>query len=141
MLYRHAVNRALDEELAPHVHLCEVRGVCCDFRSADHRLYASELEVRYALRLREARGEPVPRTDDPLLCPFWRGGLCTARDERPLGCRTYFCAPSWRERGEALHEHYHRKLQGITEDEGIPYRYGPWVEGLAERLHRHGGQS
>ncbi len=120
--------RRLDEELAPHTHLCRMRAVCCDFRRTDHRLYATELEVRYALALRARRGASIPEAESDGLCPFWHDGLCHAREERPLGCRTYFCDPSWRERGEAMHARYHEALRRVCDEERVPYEYAPWVE-------------
>ncbi|MCI0651996.1 MAG: hypothetical protein L0Z55_08935 [Planctomycetes bacterium] len=115
----------VDAEVAPHQHLCELRGTCCDFRRSPHRLYATELEARYLLA---ERSPPAPEAEG--LCPFWRKGLCEARAERPLGCRVYFCAPQWKERGEEIYERYHAELSRIALEEGVPYLYGEWVERL-----------
>ncbi|MFN0060587.1 MAG: hypothetical protein ACKVX7_19190 [Planctomycetota bacterium] len=118
--------RAVDREIDPHQHLCKLSGVCCDFRKSDHVLYTTSVEVGYALATRTA---PWTTQDD--LCPFWRGGLCTARAERPLGCRTYFCDPTWRERGEEIHERFHAQLIAIGERHGVRYSYSPWVASMA----------
>ncbi|MGE3163704.1 MAG: hypothetical protein AB7O52_02255 [Planctomycetota bacterium] len=115
----------LEQELEPHQHLCRRSGVCCDFRVAGHTLFASELEVQYLLAHRAVDWEPEGE-----LCPFWKGGLCHARAERPLGCRTYFCDPGWRDQGAAIHERYHRDLANLAEAAGLEYRYGPWVDRL-----------
>ena len=122
----------LDAELEPHRDLCRLRGVCCDFRTAGHALYATGVEVEHARQLRAESGRPIPTAEAPGLCPFWREGLCTARDERPIGCRVYFCDPSWKERGEALYEKYHREVTEIGREFGHDYTYGPFVELLAE---------
>lgn len=121
------VYQELDHELAPHQHLCLRRAVCCDFPRSDHVLFATDVEVHYLLDRHGPR--PLPETD-ARLCPFWQDGLCTARETRPLGCRTYFCDPSWRDRGPELHERYHRRLVRLGEQFGVPYRYAPWVERL-----------
>ncbi len=105
--------------------LCLLRGVCCDFRVADHRLYATGVEVAYALETRDVAAPEVG--DDTTLCPFWADGLCTARHERPVGCRTYFCDPRWQETGHALHEEYHRRVKEIGESAGFAYEYGSFV--------------
>ena len=120
-----ALYRAVDREIDPHQHLCKMRGVCCDFRVAGHVLYATSVEVGYAVATRTS-----PWAPQGVLCPFWREGLCTARAERPLGCRTYFCDPSWRERGEEIHERYHAQLAAIGKRHGIAYDYKPWVASL-----------
>lgn len=119
--------RDLEVELQPHEHLCKLSGVCCDFRVAKHTLFATELEVQYMLTHRSVDWEPEGE-----LCPFWHDGLCHARRERPLGCRTYFCDPSWRDQGEALHERYHRALVRLAEEAGVRYRYSPWVARLRD---------
>lgn len=124
--------RAVDAVIDPHQDLCRLRGVCCDFRVSEHRLYATEVEVRFLIESRRARGESLPPSPDGVLCPFWVGGRCHARDERPLGCRTYFCDPSWKERGEEIHRTFHRGLESIHEEEDIPYRYREWVRALGE---------
>jgi len=72
-------------------------------------------------------------TVDPELCPFWTDGLCAAREERPIGCRTYFCDPEWQEVGARIHEDYHRRAQRMSEAAGFPYQYGPYVSLLRER--------
>lgn len=122
--------RAVDAEIDPHQSLCVLRGVCCDFRKAGHQLYVTDLETRYALEQRARAGEPDHSAEGEGLCPYWQGGRCLAREARPLGCRTYFCDPSWRERGESIHERYHEQLQEICREEGIPYQYSPWVDSL-----------
>lgn len=118
--------RRVDAEIAPHEGLCRLRGICCDFEKADHVLYASDTEVAYLKAHRsledwDGRGK---------LCPFWKEGLCTAREHRPLGCRTYFCDPSWD--GSEIYERFHRELETIGEELGIEYRYSSWVDRLRE---------
>lgn len=111
---------------------CWVRGRCCDFKRRDHRLFASSVEIAYA---REAlRGD---LGQDPELCPFWILRRCTARTHRPLGCRTYFCDPRYRDVLEALYEEFYREIQAMARRHGYSWYYGPFVEsvrgGLAAR--------
>lgn len=117
----------------PDASLCLLRGICCDFRAAGHRLYATGIEVDFALQSRE----DVTRSDgDEILCPFWVGGRCNARVERPIGCRTYFCDERWRDAGEEIHERYHQRATRIMESAGRTYSYGEFVSSLRERAGR-----
>lgn len=121
----------VEEEIRPHQSLCILRGKCCDFRRCDHRLYASTIEVAFAAESLRRRGEALPEAD-PDLCPFWRSGRCEARDERPLGCRTYFCDPSWVGRGEEIYERFFRRLRQLERDAGFEPRYSLWVEAIRD---------
>ncbi|MEM7236169.1 MAG: hypothetical protein AAF517_28655, partial [Planctomycetota bacterium] len=58
--------------------------------------------------------------------------LCVERERRPLGCRTYFCDPEYRDETEAVYEELHREIQSLAERYGIPYRYEPFVAALRE---------
>ncbi|MEM7264149.1 MAG: hypothetical protein AAF488_19340 [Planctomycetota bacterium] len=113
--------------------LCRLRGVCCNFGEAGHALYATAIEVAY---VGETRTDVERLDGDRVLCPFWRQGRCDARHERPIGCRTYFCDKRWRDRGEELHEHFHRRVAEIMAEYGVPYRYGEFVAALREQFGR-----
>jgi len=115
----------LDEEIRFTGAACRQRGECCDFTRAEHILYASGLELSF---IRELHPRPFPAGSK--LCPFWKGGLCTLRDRRPLGCRTYFCDGAVREELERLHEKYHRRLKDLAERYQVPWMYRPLVEAL-----------
>lgn len=130
-----ALYDSVDEEMAADAHLCTRRGLCCDFPRSGLHLYATRLEVNFLLA-----GTPVVPEVGGSLCPFWRGGLCHARDARPLGCRTYFCDPTLREKGEELYARAHRALISIGEELRIPYEYRPWVDSLrrAAKKRRRG---
>ncbi|MEM7166047.1 MAG: hypothetical protein AAF581_11305 [Planctomycetota bacterium] len=116
----------VDAEIAPHEGLCRLRGICCDFDRAEHVLFSSSTEAAYLLAHRSLANWD----GEGQLCPFWQDGLCTAREHRPLGCRTYFCDPSWD--GSEIYERYHRELEEVGARQGIEYRYAPWVELLRE---------
>ncbi len=105
---------------------CWVRGICCDFRRADHHLYASSAEVDY---IRE-KHSPDPAGDGEL-CPFWRGGVCTERERRPLGCRTYFCDERYRDELEALYGELYDRLRRAADRVGYAWEYVPFVRVFA----------
>lgn len=122
-----AIYREVDDEVRGSDVTCALRGVCCDFERSEHRLYATGLEVAH---VREVHPEPLEGPAE--LCPFWKDGLCTERDRRPLGCRVYFCDPAYRARGEAIYERYHRRIREACERHGVAYTYAPFVRELRD---------
>lgn len=123
-----ALFEELTSELAGDVHLCRMSGVCCDFLRCDHVLYATALEAWYTVN---RSGDPSP-ADEPRLCPYWKKGMCTAREGRPVGCRTYFCAAERREERDRIYESFHARIASVGNRYGFPYEYAPFVELLAE---------
>lgn len=117
-----AIYRDVDSEVRSLGVGCWVRGDCCDFDRSDHRLFATSIEV---LHVREKH--PRPLGIEGKLCPFWKEGLCTERERRPLGCRTYFCDARHREPLQALHERCHVRLRRIAEAHGLRWSYEPFV--------------
>ena len=104
----------VDEALAGPSTTCQACGRCCAFRPGGIVLFASALEMAFLVAEAGpswAAGRVAPGTvDDAWRCPYQApqddagaGGLCTARQVRPLGCRTHFCDPAAREAGERLH--------------------------------------
>ncbi|MFT7464026.1 MAG: Fe-S-cluster containining protein [Pseudohongiellaceae bacterium] len=116
------VGRLLEERKP----LCEMSGRCCNFKAEDHQLWASDLEVAYALHSAKS---VVPEADDED-CPWWKSGLCTLREGRPLGCRLYFCDPSWEDEMGLAYEKYHQQLRAIHETYGVSYGYKLFVEAV-----------
>ena len=54
---------------------------------------------------------PARPLDDGATCPWQDGaGRCTARGARPLGCRVYFCDPSYEGQAEPLTEEFLGRL-------------------------------
>jgi Fe-S-cluster containining protein len=58
-------------------------------------------------------------------CPFQEHNLCTARDPRPLGCRVYFCDPTYQNRGDEITETFLRRLKELAETHELSWRYAP----------------
>jgi len=106
-----------------HEPRCEVSGRCCRFDEVDHELWSTALEIAYA---REVSGD-VPEAK-PGLCPWHVEGLCTLRDGRPLGCRTFFCDPRWKDLGPEVHELFHQRIGRLHEAHGVTYDYGRFVD-------------
>lgn len=119
--------RELDAELALHRPRCELSGRCCDFPTAGHELFATDLEVTFARRA----AETVPAAPERL-CPFWRMGRCELREGRPLGCRVYFCDPGFAAAMPEIAERFHRRIVALHESHGIPYRYRRFVSSVRE---------
>lgn len=100
---------------------CESSGRCCHFDEWGHVLYLSSLEAE--LLLESAPPYPTPVT--PARCPFQKEGLCTTREPRPLGCRIYFCDPTYQGTGERIMEDALRKLKAIVNEFELPWQYAP----------------
>lgn len=125
--------------------LCLASGACCRFEEFGHRMYLSGLEAAFVVtridRARAARAANPLRildVDDARTrgdCPYLRTGLCGEHEERPLGCRIYFCdkgpdgrAAEWQ---SELYEETHRGTIALHERLGVPYRYLEWRDALA----------
>jgi Fe-S-cluster containining protein len=109
--------------------VCLARGVCCRFEEADHLLFATALEADYA-----AHALPdAPPPAAPGRCPYHVGGLCTAREGRPLGCRTYFCDAGPGAALEVEHEAFLREIRAIEARHGYEPTYASFPELLRVR--------
>jgi Fe-S-cluster containining protein len=110
-----------DREVADAGPVCVASGRCCRFKEYGHVLFVSNLEADVLLR--EAPAYTAPVSAD--FCPFQQGNLCTAREPRPLGCRVYFCDPTYQQRSHEITERYLRRLKELAEMHGVPWRYAP----------------
>jgi hypothetical protein len=110
-----------DREVAAAGPVCIASGRCCRFKEFGHVLYISKLEAAVLLSAAPAYERPVS-TD---FCPFQQGNLCTAREPRPLGCRVYFCDPTYQERSHEITEKYLRRLKDLATEHGVEWRYAP----------------
>jgi hypothetical protein len=128
-----AVYAEFDEGLGGLGARCGACGRCCTFPPENPVLYATALERAYLAEKPPPRREGLPAR----ACPYLdaRSGRCTARDRRPVGCRTYFCEgalPDARAR-EAARELGERALAGlrrIVARRGLDWDYAPAVERL-----------
>ena len=123
-----ALYREVDALIARAGCDCRACGRCCRFDLMDHRLYASAGEI--ALLLETAPPEDGPRT--PLRCPYHVEPHCRARDNRPLGCRTYFCyPPAAVQAAQDAYELFHRRLRALHDAHAMPYLYVELTAALA----------
>lgn len=118
----------LGEEIAAAAPICELSGRCCRFKEYGHTLFISRPEAELLLE----EGLPVDAVIDEASCPFQIGGLCTARERRPLGCRIYFCDPAYAGRGEALSEKYIAQLKRTHAATQTDWEYRPLHHFLRE---------
>jgi hypothetical protein len=112
---------AVDREVAEAGPVCVASGRCCRFKEYGHTLFVSNLEADVLLAAAPPYEQPVS-TD---FCPFQKDNLCTAREPRPLGCRVYYCDPTYQGTGERLTEKYLRRLKELAEEHGLEWRYAP----------------
>ena len=100
---------------------CDASGRCCRFKEYGHTLFISHFEAEILLESAPSFTQPVSADG----CPFQIGGLCTAREARPLGCRIYFCDPSYQETGNRITEESLEALKRIADEHGTGWRYAP----------------
>jgi hypothetical protein len=113
--------REVDAAVARAGPVCVASGRCCRFKEYGHVLFLSNLEADVLL----ADAPPYEKPISPDFCPFQKDQLCTAREPRPLGCRVYYCDPSYAETGNALTEQFLHRLKELAREHGIEWRYAP----------------
>jgi Fe-S-cluster containining protein len=116
-----AVYAEVDAAVAAAGPRCDASGRCCRFAEYGHTLFLSQFEADILLETAPAYTKPV----GPEGCPFQVSNLCTARDERPLGCRIYFCDPRYEGVGERITEAALAKLKALADEYGTGWRYAP----------------
>ena len=124
-----AVYAELESLLAAVRPVCIARGVCCHFEEADHVLFATALEADYAA----AKHPVAPPPAAGGRCPYHVKGRCTAREGRPLGCRTYFCDTRFSDALEATHERFLTEIRRIERELDYPAVYAPFPELCRDR--------
>ncbi len=135
-----------------HRPICLASGACCNFEKFGHRMYVSGLEAAFVVaRIDAARRA---RTANPLRvldvaaardrgdCPYLvtntsdpaGRAFCGEHEERPLGCRIFYCDKGVDGRGaewqSELYETLHREVVALHEALDAPYRYVEWREAL-----------
>jgi len=128
-----ALYNDLDREVALLGPICRLTGRCCRFEEYGHTLFVSSPEVQFLL---EAALPPQRPLDRGETCP-WQSdqGYCTAREARPLGCRVYYCDPSYESAAHELSEKYVARLKKLSDKHGLPWSYAP----LHHHLHEEAG--
>lgn len=129
-----AVYHDLSQDIAVAGPVCDLSGRCCRFAEWDHTLFLSGIEAEMLL----AEAPPACRPlDGGATCPWQDGqGRCTAREARPLGCRVYFCDPSYQETGQALSETYLSRLKSVANAHDQPWSYAPLHQHLRAAVER-----
>src|SRR5260370_35691201 len=113
--------QGVDREVAAAGPVCVASGRCCRFKEYGHVLFISNLEADVLLASAPPYEQPVSSD----FCPFQKDNLCTAREPRPLGCRVYYCDPSYHETGNRITEKYLHRLKELARDHGVASRYSP----------------
>lgn len=112
----------VDAEVSAAGPVCIASGRCCRFKEFGHDLFLSHLEADVLL----ADAPPYdPASVTPDFCPFQQGNLCTARGPRPLGCRVYYCDPTYQDTAQHITEKYLHRLKQLAEQTGAGWRYAP----------------
>jgi hypothetical protein len=122
------VYRQAGAAVAEHNPICQKSGKCCRFTEYGHTLFLSDMEAQILL------DDVTIRSASKDNCPFQIDGLCTARDQRPLGCRIYFCDVTFAEAMPVIAERFNGELKKLADEFGHPWRYAPLHEFLRERL-------
>ena len=134
-----AVLRKADGEWSKHS--CPASSECCQLKTTGRPPWLWPTE--WTLLVQKAKGVlPPPREDGG--CPFLdpAGKRCTVYEDRPLGCRTFFChritGPSARP-SDATHALFDRlrSLNIALDDEAQVRSLPQWYE--AERERAGGG--
>jgi len=115
-----AIYAEADAAVAAVGPVCQSSGRCCRFAEFDHTLYLSEIEAEVLLQTAPEYSEVTPAG-----CPFQVNNLCTAREERPLGCRVYFCDPAFKDQMPVIMETGIQRLKELTKDVGRDWKYAP----------------
>jgi hypothetical protein len=120
----------VDREVARFGPACQLSGRCCRFVEYEHTLFVSTLEIRYLVAGAPEPSRPLDRGDT---CPWQdQRGRCTARDARPLGCRIFYCDPTYQESAHEISERSIKELKKITQRWNLAWSYAP--------LHDHLGR-
>jgi hypothetical protein len=117
-----ALYAKLAAELEPFRRHCDARGLCCNFAKTGHMLFLTNLEAAEMARC----GEKPDRTLSAAgTCPYLRGKLCGAREHRALGCRLYFCDPTYEEQRNEIYERFLKLVRATEARFGVAHAYQP----------------
>ncbi|MBX7103050.1 MAG: hypothetical protein K1X57_03165 [Gemmataceae bacterium] len=124
-----SIYRSADAAVAAAGPVCESSGKCCRFTEYGHTLFLSAIEAELLLET-----APEYESVDRHGCPFQVSTLCTARVDRPLGCRVYFCDPSYQDAMPEILESHLRQIKQLADEHDLPWRYAPLHEFLGQAL-------
>jgi hypothetical protein len=113
--------REVDAAVAAEGPVCLASGRCCRFKEYGHVLFLSNLEADVLLAGAPSYDQPVSAD----FCPFQKDRLCTAREPRPLGCRVYFCDPTYQDAASRISEQFLKRLKELADANGLPWQYAP----------------
>lgn len=134
-----ALCRDLEAELAARGPVCELSGRCCRFEEYGHTLFLSEPEAKLLVADAPPPGRPL---DDGATCPWQHeSGRCEARGARPLGCRLYYCDPSFEAAMPEVSEEYISRLKRLVDSLGLPWNYAPLHRNLRHLLGSDGSET
>ncbi len=110
----------VDEQILIAQPRCEISGRCCRFREYNHKLYITRVEAELLFQ-KEAPEENQlqDKSNQQIIsavgevCPYQQNSLCTARENRPLGCRIYFCDPDHQEKASEITEIALKRLKNV----------------------------
>jgi Fe-S-cluster containining protein len=117
-----------DRAIASTGAICAGGGACCRFDLMDHRLYLTAGEL--ALLVHRHPADAIE--SDLGRCPYQLGPRCTARRDRPLGCRTFFCDRTRESATRQIHEEFHTRITLLHQRHCLPYRYAELLAGLMQ---------
>ncbi len=118
----------LEKELMQLNPGCDKCGACCNFRTFDHVLYASSVEVGFITQHVEVPDFDVTNN----CCPFLKDNRCSIRTFRMLGCRIFHCNPAYQAISHDLYEKYHRMMKEISKKYKVQWKYLPFLTQLSE---------
>ena len=119
--------RELDEAVAMMGPVCQLSGRCCRFKDYGHTLFLSAPEAQLLVA---DVPQPPGQLDNGESCPWQDArGRCTARAARPLGCRVFFCDPSFETLAPELSETFLARLKQLAGRHDWLWNYAP--------LHQH----
>jgi len=122
----------LNEEIAQQPGHCWLKTACCHLdQQSGHRLFVTFLEVCDYL----ARHVPPEATGTT--CAHLSNGICQIRNDRPLGCRIYYCDPAAQHWQESMAETYLLRLKHLHNELNVPYFYADWLHVL-DVIRAHG---
>jgi len=121
-----AVYESLDNPANGARAICLGGGACCRFDLFDHRLYVTLGELALLSRTKPK----YPSRIELNRCPYQQGPRCTARGNRPLGCRVFFCREQPGAGYNELYEEAHRRIRRLHESFNMPYSYMELISAL-----------